>query len=115
MGAVGAAILYLRDPTGNAFFPKCMVYSATGLYCPGCGTQRALHHLLHARIARLVFAVDESHVPKRPGLAHGFRELHEVVLAGVGAEAVQDRHLGVPFALDTEDPNARALLDQSAS
>jgi len=39
------------NPTGNAFFPKCAFHYVTGLYCPGCGTQRALHHLLHARIA----------------------------------------------------------------
>lgn len=50
-GIVGVVVLYLWDPTGNAFFPKCIFFSATGLYCPGCGTQRALHHLLHARIA----------------------------------------------------------------
>ena len=32
------------------FFPRCIFKSLTGLDCPGCGSQRALHALLHADI-----------------------------------------------------------------
>jgi Protein of unknown function (DUF2752) len=28
-------------------FPKCPFYSLTGIYCPGCGSQRATHQILH--------------------------------------------------------------------
>ncbi len=35
------------DPTGNAYFPKCPFRMLTGLECPGCGAQRAVHCLLH--------------------------------------------------------------------
>ncbi len=43
-----AAIYYVFDPSeiGN-LFPRCMFYTFTGYKCPGCGTQRALHALLH--------------------------------------------------------------------
>ncbi len=44
----GVAV-YLKNPEGEALFPKCVFHSATGLHCPGCGTARALHHLLHGR------------------------------------------------------------------
>jgi len=27
--------------------PKCPLYATTGIYCPGCGSQRATHDLLH--------------------------------------------------------------------
>ena len=31
--------------------PKCIFYMLTGLECPGCGSQRALHALMHLRVA----------------------------------------------------------------
>ena len=40
--------LYFKyDPINNLLFPKCPLYATTGLYCPGCGSQRATHALLH--------------------------------------------------------------------
>ena len=49
---VGVAVLYLFNPSMNAFFPRCFFYSFTGLKCPGCGSQRAIHHLLHLDFAK---------------------------------------------------------------
>jgi hypothetical protein len=44
----GAASLYFQDPSqSGGFLPPCPVYALTGTYCPGCGTARALHGLLH--------------------------------------------------------------------
>jgi hypothetical protein len=43
-------ILYgLLDPE-QYFFPKCPFLTLTGLKCPGCGSQRAIHQLLHGNI-----------------------------------------------------------------
>jgi hypothetical protein len=49
IGGAAAAVLYgLFDPAKYAFFPKCpFVILTGGLRCPGCGSQRALHALLH--------------------------------------------------------------------
>jgi len=43
--------LYFKlDPGGQSFFPKCPFHSLTGMHCPGCGSQRALHDFLHGNI-----------------------------------------------------------------
>lgn len=49
VGGVAAAVIYgLLDPGRHALFPKCPFLMLTGgLRCPGCGSQRAVHALLH--------------------------------------------------------------------
>ena len=42
-------VLHVADPS-QASFPVCPFYALTGLYCPGCGTLRCLHALLHAAL-----------------------------------------------------------------
>ena len=41
------AILYFYFSPNTSFFPRCPLYSTTGIYCPGCGSQRAMHSFLH--------------------------------------------------------------------
>jgi hypothetical protein len=48
----GVVIFYVFDPETHAFFPKCMFLALTGFECPGCGTQRAIHSLLHLDFRR---------------------------------------------------------------
>lgn len=54
--AIGAAavlsLFFVFDPTQNSFFPRCWLHESTGLHCPGCGGQRALHALIHGDIMR---------------------------------------------------------------
>ena len=47
---VTAGLLFVFDPSHAGFYPRCMLYSTTGLYCPGCGALRATHHLLHGHL-----------------------------------------------------------------
>lgn len=44
-----AGLLYLRlfNPASSGLFPPCPFRVITGLNCPGCGTLRGLHQLLH--------------------------------------------------------------------
>ena len=44
---MAGAVLYRFAPENTPWFPLCSFYKLTGLYCPGCGTARGLHHLLH--------------------------------------------------------------------
>jgi hypothetical protein len=47
----GLAILYCFNPAQFGFYPRCALYESTGLLCPGCGTLRACHELLHGHVA----------------------------------------------------------------
>jgi hypothetical protein len=49
--ALAAGLLYWFDPAETHFFPPCAFHAMTGLYCPGCGSTRAVHHLLHGDLA----------------------------------------------------------------
>lgn len=42
--------LGLRHPDSVAFAPICPLNATTGLYCPGCGTGRAIHHVANGRL-----------------------------------------------------------------
>ncbi len=45
--AGAGAILFFFKPGQYGFYPVCHFHSLTGLHCPGCGSSRALHELLH--------------------------------------------------------------------
>ena len=44
---VFVAVYFIFDPSDSRFFPKCGFYLSTGYKCPGCGSQRMIHSLLH--------------------------------------------------------------------
>jgi hypothetical protein len=46
-----AAILYALDPARAGMLPGCPFHALTGLWCPGCGSTRALHQLLHGHLS----------------------------------------------------------------
>lgn len=52
---ITAALLYgLYSPEHSALFPKCIFLRLTGLQCPGCGSQRAIHALLNIEIGKAI-------------------------------------------------------------
>jgi len=46
----GLAVVYRFSPTEYSFYPRCPIYLTTHWLCPGCGSTRALHALLHLQI-----------------------------------------------------------------
>ena len=51
-GLIAIVIYYTFSPEGSWWFPKCPVKLLTGLDCPGCGGQRALHAALHGHFVQ---------------------------------------------------------------
>ena len=49
--ALAAAVLFLFDPATSAFYPPCLFRTVLGTQCPGCGSLRAAHQLLHGNFA----------------------------------------------------------------
>lgn len=47
---VGVIAYYYLNPVQFRLMPKCPFKLITGLNCPGCGIQRAIHALLHGEI-----------------------------------------------------------------
>lgn len=50
-GIAVLAFLYFFNPQEIPSFPRCPFLALTGLKCPGCGTLRGIHSLLHLRFA----------------------------------------------------------------
>lgn len=50
MSLLSVYIYFRVNPNDSSFFPKCPLLTLTGIKCPGCGSQRAIHALLHADI-----------------------------------------------------------------
>lgn len=53
VGATLAALVYifLFNPAGGtSIYPSCPLRLLTGFYCPGCGTLRGLHQLMHGNL-----------------------------------------------------------------
>ncbi|HYJ78947.1 MAG TPA: DUF2752 domain-containing protein [Longimicrobiaceae bacterium] len=81
-GAAAAAVLYRFDPLQVGWYPRCVLFVVTGIYCPGCGALRAGHSLLHGHFLDAL-GYNPLLVLAAPILAY--------VLASRGAEAATGR------------------------
>ena len=66
----GMALLEIFDPATSGIFPPCPVHYLTGWYCPGCGSLRALHQLLHGNL-RAAWAMNPLTIVLLPFLSYG--------------------------------------------
>jgi len=80
-GMVGVALLRVFDPATSGVFPPCPLHYFTGLYCPGCGSLRALHALLHGDL-RQAWAMNPLTILLLPFLTYGL--ISEALLALLG-------------------------------
>lgn len=44
------AVFFFFDPADSSWLPPCPFHALTGLYCPLCGTARALHQMAHGNL-----------------------------------------------------------------
>ena len=52
MALVITVFYFYYNPAVQSFGPPCLIHKTTGLYCWGCGGQRAFHALLHGEFRR---------------------------------------------------------------
>ena len=77
-----AVVLFVWDPATTWFFPSCPFRALTGWSCPGCGTLRALHELLHGHVGQ---ALRENAFLPAVGL---------VAIAAAGSDRLRGTHTG---------------------
>jgi len=72
LAAIGAAcaLLFALDPARSPLYPRCVFHLLTSLYCPGCGSLRALHQLLHGHVLT-AFGLNALVVLSLPFVAYG--------------------------------------------
>ena len=58
---------YIFNPVESGFMPQCVFHRLTSLSCPGCGSQRMLHAVLHGNI-RQAFEANAFLTIISPGL-----------------------------------------------
>ena len=55
IAVIALSLLYFFYPaSSNSFHPDCIFLKLTGLYCPGCGSQRAVSALLHGNFYQAI-------------------------------------------------------------
>jgi uncharacterized protein DUF2752 len=79
--AVGAAYLFVFEPGKTGFFPICLFRFFTGFTCPGCGTTRALHQILHGHFLT-AFTLNPLFIISIPFLLLAFLRYTVTVLRG---------------------------------
>jgi uncharacterized protein DUF2752 len=86
-GVAGLILLRVFDPTTSGIFPPCPIRYLTGLYCPGCGSLRAMHALLHGELAR-AWAMNPLMIVMLPFVTYGLISAALLELRGKGLPKV---------------------------
>jgi len=79
--AMGAVYLFAFEPGKTGFFPICLFRFFTGFTCPGCGTTRALHQILHGHFLT-AFTLNPLFIIAIPFMLFAFLRYTVTVLRG---------------------------------
>lgn len=87
--AAAVVVVFICDPERVPIYPVCVFHQLTGLDCPGCGTLRAAHQLLHGRLSAALHlnALFVLSLPLLPWL--GFRVLRRAMGGESGSPVVR--------------------------
>jgi len=80
-GALALVALRFFDPATSGIFPPCPLHFLTGWYCPGCGSLRAIHQLLHGNL-RAAWAFNPLSVLLFPFVIYGMASYLSFELRG---------------------------------
>lgn len=79
--AAGAAYVFAFEPGKTGLFPICMFRFVTGYQCPGCGSTRALHQILHGHLVA-AFMLNPLFLIALPFIFYAFLRYTITVLRG---------------------------------
>jgi hypothetical protein len=68
-GVLALVVLFFFNPAEARFFPVCPFHLLTDWHCPGCGTLRAVHQLLHGNFMKAL-SLNPLVMVVIPGLAY---------------------------------------------
>src|SRR5215212_11112474 len=77
----GAAYLFIFEPGKSGFFPPCPFRLLTGLQCPGCGSTRALHQIVHGNF-EAAFMLNPLLIVGLPFMLFAFLRYSAIVMQG---------------------------------
>jgi Protein of unknown function (DUF2752) len=70
-GIIAVYYLYAYNPATSLLYLPCPFHMLSGFYCPGCGSLRALHHLLHGHLT-MAFWLNPLMILSLPFLGYSF-------------------------------------------
>lgn len=82
-----AGLLYRIDPANSSFYPPCLFHALTKLHCPGCGSLRAIHQLLHGNMAA-AFGLNPLMVSLIPFFGYAFLSYTVRIINGNGLPGI---------------------------
>jgi len=77
----GATYLFIFEPGKTGFFPPCMFRLITGFTCPGCGSTRAVHQILHGHFIA-AFELNPLFLVSIPFLLYALLRYSVIVMRG---------------------------------
>jgi len=77
----GAVYLFAFEPGKTGIFPSCLFRLLTGYTCPGCGSTRAMHQLLHGHVVA-AFELNPFFLLAIPFLLYALIRYSVVVMRG---------------------------------
>lgn len=77
----GAVYVFVFEPGRTGVFPACPFRLLTGLTCPGCGTTRALHEMMHGHFEN-AFMLNPLLVLALPFLLYAFLRYSAIAMRG---------------------------------
>ena len=77
----GAVYLFVFEPGKTGHFPVCLFRFLTGYQCPGCGSTRAMHQLLHGHVVA-AFMLNPLFLLAIPFLLYALLRYSVIVMRG---------------------------------
>lgn len=77
----GSTYLFIFEPGKSGFFPICLFRFFTGFTCPGCGSTRAVHQILHGHI-ETAFMLNPLLLLAMPFMLYAFLRYSVIVMRG---------------------------------